>query len=121
MEPTLGDGDKLINIFTSLLPSISYLYWTDWGTKPKIERAQLNSHGNAVSNRRAIVSSGLGWPNGLCIDERDQLLYWGDALRDTIELSDLLVSICTLYNISIGPQESCQTCLVYWGTYKNLV
>ena len=41
---------------------------------PRIERASLSGR-----NRLAIISSGVGWPNGLNIDHDEELLYWADA------------------------------------------
>jgi hypothetical protein len=60
------------------------LYWTDWGQSHKIERSFLDG-----SHRVAIVTSELGWPNGLAIDYEGQRLYWADAQLDRIETSDL--------------------------------
>lgn len=51
-----------------------YMYWTDWGTNAKIERATLG--GNF---RTEIVNSSLVWPNGLTLDYEEQRLYWADA------------------------------------------
>ena len=51
-----------------------HLYYTDWGALPRIERASLSGR-----NRLAIISSGVGWPNGLNIDHDEELLYWADA------------------------------------------
>lgn len=39
------------------------IYWTDWGTSPKIEKASYDG-----SNRQTLVSTGLKWPNGLAYD-----------------------------------------------------
>ena len=41
-----------------------YMYWTDWGQSPKIERCGMDGN-----NRQVIVSQehGLEWPNGLTI------------------------------------------------------
>ncbi|KAG8234143.1 hypothetical protein J437_LFUL007509 [Ladona fulva] len=61
-----------------------YLYWTEWGEKPKIERAYLDG-----SERRIVVSRDLGFPNGLALDYTAKHLYWADALKDRIETSDL--------------------------------
>lgn len=57
------------------------MYWTDWGSKPKIERAHLDG-----SRRVTIVNSSLGWPNGIAVDREEQLVYWGDAKMDKIEV-----------------------------------
>lgn len=50
------------------------MYWTDWGTNAKIERATLG--GNF---RIPIVNTSLVWPNGLTLDYETDLLYWADA------------------------------------------
>ncbi len=39
-----------------------WMYWSDWGENARIERAGLDG-----SNRQAIVSSDIQWPNGLTI------------------------------------------------------
>ena len=39
------------------------IYWTDWGSSPKIEKAGYDG-----SNRQTIASTGLKWPNGLAFD-----------------------------------------------------
>lgn len=61
-----------------------YLYWSDWGEHPNIERSALDG-----SQRRVLVKTDLGFPNGLTIDYRERRLYWTDALKDKIETSDL--------------------------------
>ena len=60
------------------------LYWTDWGSSPKIEQAAMDG-----SSRRSVVRGSLGWPNGLTIDQSTNRLYWADAKLDKIEFSDL--------------------------------
>ena len=41
------------------------------------------------TSRLAIITSELGWPNGLAIDYECHRLYWADAQLDRIETSDL--------------------------------
>ncbi|ELW62289.1 Low-density lipoprotein receptor-related protein 2 [Tupaia chinensis] len=65
-------------------PCRGFLYWTDWGTNAKIERATLG--GNF---RMPIVNSSLVWPSGLVLDHEDDLLYWADASLQKIERSSL--------------------------------
>uniref|UniRef100_A0A8C9EZD8 EGF-like domain-containing protein n=1 Tax=Pavo cristatus TaxID=9049 RepID=A0A8C9EZD8_PAVCR len=55
-------------------PCRGYMYWTDWSSNAKIERATLG--GNF---RTPIVSTNLVWPNGLTLDYEEQQLYWADA------------------------------------------
>uniref|UniRef100_A0A8D0FVJ2 EGF-like domain-containing protein n=1 Tax=Strix occidentalis caurina TaxID=311401 RepID=A0A8D0FVJ2_STROC len=64
-------------------PCRGYMYWTDWSSNAKIERATLG--GNF---RTPIVSTNLVWPNGLTLDYEEQQLYWADA--------NLYIERCTL-------------------------
>ncbi|MED6276189.1 Low-density lipoprotein receptor- protein 2 [Characodon lateralis] len=68
----------------TLDPCRGYMYWTDWGTHAKIERATLG--GNF---RTEIVNSSLVWPNGLTLDYEEERLYWADASLQKIERSSL--------------------------------
>ncbi|CAF0941452.1 unnamed protein product, partial [Brachionus calyciflorus] len=60
-----------------------YIFWSDWGKNPCIERANLDG-----SNRTVIISSKLYWPNGLAIDLIRERLYFADAHLDYIESCD---------------------------------
>ena len=60
-----------------------HIYWTDWGTEAKIEKASL--HGK---NRRSIITTDIQWPNGLTIDHTLKRLYWIDARLKRIETCD---------------------------------
>lgn len=57
------------------------MYWTDWGEEPKIEQANLDG-----SERKILVNTSLGWPNGLALDFNLGTIYWGDAQTDVIEV-----------------------------------
>jgi hypothetical protein len=61
-----------------------YLYWTDWGNNPKIERSFLDG-----SSRYTVIGTDLGFPNGLALDYAARQLYWADSLKNRIETSDL--------------------------------
>lgn len=61
-----------------------YMYWTDWGKLPKIQRADMDG-----SNRTVLVDKNLGWPNGIVIDKQSQRIVWADAKMEVIESSDL--------------------------------
>ena len=60
------------------------MYWSDWGTIAKIERASMDG-----KNRTVIHNTDLIWPNGLTLDHSQQVLYWNDASRDRIESSNV--------------------------------
>lgn len=40
-----------------------FLFWTDWGHIAKIERSHLDG-----SDRKVLINTDLGWPNGLTLD-----------------------------------------------------
>ncbi|RXM28137.1 Low-density lipoprotein receptor-related protein 2 [Acipenser ruthenus] len=65
-------------------PCRGYMYWTDWGTNAKIERATLG--GNF---RTELVNTSLVWPNGLTLDYEEERLYWADANLQKIERCSL--------------------------------
>ncbi|XP_016154433.1 PREDICTED: nidogen-2-like [Ficedula albicollis] len=51
------------------------LYWTDWNREaPKIETSTVNG-----DNRRVLVHTDIGLPNGLTFDPFSKLLCWADA------------------------------------------
>lgn len=64
--------------------SFRLLFWTDWGSIPKIERSNLDG-----SDRIVLVNTSLGWPNGLSIDYRTRKIYWADAKTDRIEMANV--------------------------------
>ncbi|XP_056645747.1 low-density lipoprotein receptor-related protein 6 [Diorhabda sublineata] len=69
----------------ALVPSAGFIFWTDWGEFPKIERASLD--GNPIS-RKVIVSDYIFWPNGLTIDLKTSCVYWTDGKLNFIKKMD---------------------------------
>lgn len=59
------------------------MFWSDWGQQPRIERAGLDG-----SERTAIITTKIGWPNGLSIDYPTKRIYFTDARLDYIEFSN---------------------------------
>lgn len=57
-----------------------FLFWTDWGHIAKIERSHLDG-----SERKVLINTDLGWPNGLTLDydirrsEGKHLMILGDG------------------------------------------
>lgn len=79
----------------TLIFILSYMYWTDWGEEPRIERAGMDG-----SNRKIIVEVDIYWPNGLTIDLDEQKLYWADAKLSFIHRANLdgsSRSVCSHY------------------------
>ena len=51
------------SLLTSSPGFCRYLFWTDWGHIAKIERSHLDG-----SDRKVLINTDLGWPNGLTLD-----------------------------------------------------
>ncbi len=62
----------------------SAIYWTEWGSRPRISRAAMDG-----SERTTVVHHNILWPNCLTIDYAADRLYWIDAryyMLETIRL-----------------------------------
>ncbi|KAK2557468.1 Low-density lipoprotein receptor-related protein 6, partial [Acropora cervicornis] len=94
------------------------MYWTDWGSNPKIERAAMDG-----SSRRSVITGNLGWPNGLTIDRSTNRLYWADAKLDKIEVSDLtganrrlvMSSVADIHPFGLTLYQG----MLYWTDWNN--
>ncbi|KAG8193521.1 hypothetical protein JTE90_003732 [Oedothorax gibbosus] len=92
VAPMSGGGRKR-NLFTDMLdeprgivlqPAEGYMYWSDWGEVPKIEKSGMDGTG-----RKVIVEDGLKWPNGLAIDFESRRLFWIEAFHENLCSSGL--------------------------------
>lgn len=72
------DTEKPMGI--AVHPVKGYLFWTDYGSKPRLERARLDG-----TQRVTIYSAGMQQPLGMSIDTVQNLIYWVDDKRDTVE------------------------------------
>jgi len=95
------------------------MYWSDWGSSPKIEQANMDG-----SARTVLISSGLVWVNSLALDFENRLLYWCDASLDKIERADLdgnnRVLILDLSSDSLHPFGlALADNVLYWSDWKN--
>ncbi|XP_071041955.1 low-density lipoprotein receptor-related protein 1B [Parasteatoda tepidariorum] len=81
------DFDELRAII--VVPMDGWIFWTDWGKTPKIEKASMD--GNQLT-RKIIVQDenciSICWPNGLAVDYDKKRIYWTDAKIKTIESTD---------------------------------
>ncbi|XP_060590191.1 low-density lipoprotein receptor-related protein 4-like [Ruditapes philippinarum] len=66
-------------------PEKGYLFWTDSGTVSKIEVSDLLGE-----NRLTIIDTDIQHPRGITIDFNDDMLYWVDSKKDTIECAGFL-------------------------------
>ncbi|GFO50674.1 low-density lipoprotein receptor-related protein 6 [Plakobranchus ocellatus] len=62
-------------------PENGYMYWTDWGETPKIERAGMD--GNSET-RTTIIDENISWPTGLAIDYEGSRIFWVDVKLKSI-------------------------------------
>lgn len=66
-------------------PEKGYLFWTDSGVVSKIECSDLLGE-----NRITIIDTDIKHPRGLTIDYSEEVLYWVDSKKDTIESAGFL-------------------------------
>ena len=64
-------------------PIEGWLYWSDWGGSPRIERSGMDG-----SHRQVLIDSHIKWPNGITLDRADRRLFWVDAKMDLIGSCD---------------------------------
>ncbi|XP_030745699.1 low-density lipoprotein receptor-related protein 6 [Sitophilus oryzae] len=69
----------------AVVPMKGFLFWTDWGEVPKIERAGMNGD---PRTRRIIVSENIYWPNSITVDYKTEKVYWIDGKLLFIKVMD---------------------------------
>ena len=69
-------------------PGAGYIYWSDWGDQPRIERSFMDG-----TEREILVDSDIGWPNEIALDLQQRTVYWCDARRKQIEVCPHCVHI----------------------------
>ena len=79
------------------------MFWTDWGSAGKIERAGMDGTHRQVGHSRGVIihyithvlpqvivpPGVVRWPNGLSLDLVMERLYWVDAKLHVIACSNL--------------------------------
>lgn len=61
-------------------PGARWMFWTDWGENPRIERIGMDG-----TNRSTIINTKIYWPNGLTLDTANQRVYFADSKLDFID------------------------------------
>ncbi|KAG8179495.1 hypothetical protein JTE90_027207 [Oedothorax gibbosus] len=69
----------------ALVPMDGWMFWTDWGETPKIEKASMDGN---HSSRVVIVADDILWPNGIAVDYDTKRIYWTDAKKKCITSID---------------------------------
>ena len=65
-----------------------YIFWTDYGDNPKIERATLAGQERTTIIANTIIAS-LKYPNDVIVDYSSNRIYWVDAGVNIIGTADL--------------------------------
>ncbi|KAL9889556.1 very low-density lipoprotein receptor-like isoform X3 [Glossina fuscipes] len=63
----------------ALDPIEGWMYWSDWGASPRIERAGMDG-----THRTTIVNYDVKWPNGITLDMVRKRIYWVDGKLNII-------------------------------------
>lgn len=66
-----------------LLPCHSKVFFTDYGSTPRVERCDMDGQ-----NRTKLVDSKIVFPHGITLDLVNRMVYWADAYLDYIEVVD---------------------------------
>lgn len=91
-------------------PKLRYLFWTDGGQSPKIERALLDG-----TNRTVLAAESLASPRGLTVDYTSDFLYWADDGLDMI--SRMAMDGTERQIIRYGSRYPSPTGLAIFGNY----
>lgn len=72
-QPALTKPSLLHGLSTALLPPPPhrYLFWTEWGQYPRIERSRLDG-----TERVVLVNVSISWPNGISVDYQVWTQAW---------------------------------------------
>lgn len=71
MGKVLIKDDLEIPRAIALDPLDGWMYWSDWGSNPRIERAGMDG-----THRETIVNYDVKWPNGLTLDLARKRVFW---------------------------------------------
>lgn len=61
-------------------PDARFLFWTDWGENPRVERIGMDG-----TMRETIINTKIYWPNGLTLDISTKRVYFADSKLDFID------------------------------------
>eukprot|EP00794_Sanderia_malayensis_P012923 gene12923-14255_t len=67
-------------------PNGGYLYWSDWGRKPAIERISMDGD---KTTRQELINTNIVWPNGLTLDYAENKMYWIDSKLKRLEVANM--------------------------------
>lgn len=74
---------KISPFFLFLFFCYSKVFFTDYGSTPRVERCDMDGQ-----NRTKLVDSKIVFPHGITLDLVNRMVYWADAYLDYIEVVD---------------------------------
>ncbi|XP_077997377.1 prolow-density lipoprotein receptor-related protein 1-like [Glandiceps talaboti] len=80
---TIIDTDLVNPRGIALDPNKGVMFFTDWGSQPKVESANMDG-----TDRRPLVTTKVVFPHGVTLDYAQERVYWVDAYLDYIEAMD---------------------------------
>lgn len=75
--------ETFCNLNLSSSPCYRKVFFTDYGSTPRVERCDMDGQ-----NRTKLVDSKIVFPHGITLDLVNRLVYWADAYLDYIEVVD---------------------------------
>ena len=67
----------------SIYVLLRWMYWTDYGSPAKIERASMDGTSRMILHNTTLMA-----PSGLTVDYPTQNIYWIDYTLDRLEMSN---------------------------------
>eukprot|EP00092_Neocalanus_flemingeri_P041600 GFUD01045305.1.p1 GENE.GFUD01045305.1~~GFUD01045305.1.p1 ORF type:complete len:884 (+),score=164.86 GFUD01045305.1:115-2766(+) len=77
------DGSHIVDVVdeglekprsVAVFPLGGWMFWSDWGDVPKIEKCGMDG-----SKRAVLATDNVMWPNGITLDLVTERVYWVDA------------------------------------------
>lgn len=79
----LFNNAQTLSFSRLLLFCNSKVFFTDYGSTPRVERCDMDGQ-----NRTKLVDTKIVFPHGITLDLVNRLVYWADAYLDYIEVVD---------------------------------
>ncbi|OTF78010.1 low-density lipoprotein receptor-related protein 6-like protein, partial [Euroglyphus maynei] len=101
-----------------LVPSEGFMFWSDWGNNPKIEKISMD--GNETT-RKIVISKNIHWPNALAVDHKSKRLYFADAKFGYIascdfdgeNLKEIVSNVSNIFALTMNNN------MLYWTEMPN--